>query len=733
MLLITPPFTQLNTPYPATAYLKGFLNTIQRPSVQADLGIELLLEIFSKTGLTKIFDQIEELDLELSDNGFRIFTNREHYLRSIDPVIRFLQNKDQTLALNICTGNYLPQAERFNHETDLEWAFGIMGTHDKARYLATLYLEDLGDLIIETIDPHFGFNRYAERIARTATHFDELFLTLNEPNTLIINMLELLLKKQVELANPTVVCITIPFPGNVYGALKCAQYLKTNHPQIKIILGGGYANTELRSVSDPRVFQFADFITLDDGEAPLQNILEYLDGKREKSTLKRTFCSENGNVTYWNDSTQPDIPQSQVGTPDYSNLQLDKYLSVIEVVNPMHRLWSDGRWNKLTLAHGCYWAKCTFCDTSLDYIKRYESVSASVLCDRIEAIIAQTGEHGFHFVDEAAPPALMRDLAIEILRRKLTVVWWTNVRFEKSFTNDLCKLLRTSGCIAISGGLEVASDRLLKKMKKGVTVAQVAKVTNAFTEAGIMVHAYLMYGFPTQTTQETIDSLEMVRQLFLNEVIQSGFWHQFAMTAHSQVGLHPADYDVEITGPKFGGFAENDLFHLDSKGANHEKFSEGLKHSIYNYMQGVGFDEPLQYWFDFNIPATTVLPNYIEKCIQVPDKTTFHDNNQILWLGGKPIEIIVTPVKKGRKSKEASINYAEIIICSSTEEYALFFEENIARLIVELMDRATFENSSKYCVHDLRTSFDEHKLSNFDQFIESEGFQMLRNRGLIFV
>ncbi|HMU04790.1 MAG TPA: radical SAM protein, partial [Saprospiraceae bacterium] len=527
---------------------------------------------------------------------------------------------------------YLPEGSRFAQVEQLDWAFGTMGTHDKARHLATLYLEDLGDLITEAIDSHFGFSRYAERLGRTATHFDDMYKALQSENSYISNVLLGLVDKCITTQNPDVVCITAPFPGNVFGAFKCGQYIKANFPNTKVVFGGGYANTELRSVYDERVFEFVDFITLDDGEAPIQHLLEYLQGKREKSLLKRTFCLSGGVVTYINGSTEFDIPQKEVGTPDYSDLLLDKYLSVIEIVNPMHRLWSDGRWNKLTLAHGCYWGKCSFCDVTLDYIKRYEPVSAAMLCDRIEEIINQTGQNGFHFVDEAAPPALMRDLAIEIVRRELTVVWWTNIRFEKSFTPDLCRLLRRSGCIAVSGGLEVASDRLLDKMKKGVTVAQVARVSKAFTESGIMVHAYLMYGFPTQTAQETINSLEMVRQMFESGVIQSGFWHQFAMTAHSPVGLDPAAFGVVQTGPAFGGFAENDYFHEDVEGADHELFSDGLKVSIFNYMQGVGFDEALDVWFDFDVPQTTIDADFIENALLDELVQPLRPHDQLVWI-----------------------------------------------------------------------------------------------------
>src|SRR6478735_2283830 len=443
-----------------------------------------------------------------------------------------------------------------------------MGTQDKAKHLATLYLEDLSDFIVECVDENFGFSRYAERLGRSANTFDELYSYLKTEPTYIDKLTLDILDGRLKEVQPKLICFSVPFPGNLYSAFRSAQYIKKHYPNIKIAMGGGFPNTELRSLSDARVFEFFDFITLDDGELPVELLIENCELSISEE-YKRTFLLENGEVVYKNNSLKPDYKQSQVGTPDYSNLLLDKYISVIEIVNPMHRMWSDGRWNKLTMAHGCYWGKCTFCDISLDYIKVYEPVASSLLCDRMEEMIAQTGQNGFHFVDEAAPPALMRALALEILRRKLAVTWWTNIRFEKSFTADLCKLLKASGCIAVSGGLEVASDRLLKLIDKGVTVEQVAKVTRNFTEAGIMVHAYLMYGYPTQTIQETIDSLEMVRQLFQTGILQSAFWHQFAMTAHSPVGLEPEKFGVVKDSDIIGTFANNDIDFIDTTGIDH--------------------------------------------------------------------------------------------------------------------------------------------------------------------
>ena len=634
ILLVSPPFTQLNTPYPATAYLKGFLNTQGIESHQADLSIDTILQLFTRQGLQDIFDVEDSVIESFSDNIRRIYALREKYLDTIDPVIRFLQDEDPTLAYLISTRQYLPEASKFEQLDDLEWAFGTMGTRDLARHLATLYLEDLGDFIREVVDPHFGFSRYAERLAMSASSFDELYEELHAPHSCIVDVMLALLEDHIHTHQPDVICFSVPFPGNLFAALKCGQYIKQHHPSVRIAMGGGYPNTELRSLSDPRVFKFVDFICLDDGEATLMSLISFLTKGNDLHLLKRTFILQDDAVRYCNDSLMPDIRQDKAGTPDYSDLPLKKYLSVIQIMNPMHRLWSDGRWNKLTMAHGCYWGKCTFCDISLDYIKNYEASTATVIVDRMETLIAQTGERGFHFVDEAAPPALMKAVALEILRRKLVVTWWTNIRFEKSFHFDLCRLLAASGCIAVSGGLEVASDRLLQLIAKGVTVEQVARVNDHFNRAGIMVHAYLMYGFPTQTAQETIDSLEVVRQMFEEGILQSGFWHRFAMTAHSPVGINPAAFHVHALDDTQGSFAHNDLSHEDPMGTDHELFSEGLAKSLYNYMHGECLDHPLQRWFDHQVPKTSLPTDLISRYLALPSGRDVKPSNTLVWIGG---------------------------------------------------------------------------------------------------
>ena len=651
---------------------------------------------------------------------------QQDYINTIRPVIRFLQGRNPTLAHRLAKRNFLPEADRFKQLDDLVWAFGSMGLQDKAKHLATMYLEDLSDLVKECIDPHFGFSRYAERLARSANSFNELYTALQAPYSYVDELLINLLQQRMKAVQPMMVAISVPFPGNLYAALRCGQWIRKTNPTVKVAMGGGFANTELRSLSDPRVFEFFDFITLDDGEAPMENLVRFVKGEIPVDSLKRTFTLVDNQVTYFDNKACADYKQGQVGTPDYSDLLLDKYISAIEIINPMHSLWSDGRWNKLTMAHGCYWGKCTFCDISLDYIKVYEPITASLICDRMETLMAQTGENGFHFVDEAAPPSLMRALSIEIIKRKLVVSWWTNIRFEKSFTRDLCLLLRASGCIGVSGGLEVASDRLLALIQKGITVAQVAAVNRHFTEAGIMVHAYLMYGFPTQTAQETIDSLEMVRQFFAAGILQSAFWHQFAMTAHSPVGLNPEKYKVIKQSVDTGTFANNDIVHADPTGADHDTFSFGLKKSLLNFMQGACIDYPLQKWFDVKVPKTSVAPDYIT--IVLGEANNFNDKptTKIAWLGNPPTAEIITKSKKGQQWEVCVLTFQ-----SRTDVLQIKMSVPQGAWLQCMLPLLSVNNNQLLTRQEIKMNYEAAGLADFELFWDNKPVNGLYKMGLL--
>ena len=620
VLAVIPPMTQLNTPYPATACLTGFLRSRGVAAYQEDLALALALKWFSREGV----EHVRKRAAKKNTASVRSFLAQvERYAATVDAAIAFLQGRDPTLAHRICTRQFLPEGPRFKAlETfvadeggdPLAWAFGALGAQDRAKHLATLFLNDFADAIRDAVDPHFEVARYAEALAKSQPSFDPLARALAAKPTPLDETLRELVRAAVAKHRPDMVLVSVPFPGCVYGAFRIAQAVKELDPRIATGLGGGFVNTELRELAEPRVFDFFDFVTLDDGERPVLALVEHLRGERTRDQLVRTFVRKQGQVRFI-DTGEKDFSSAETGAPVWEGLPLERYVSALDLLNPMHRLWSDGRWIKLAVAHGCYWRKCSFCDTALDYICRHEALPAKVLVDRIEASIAATGQTGFHFTDEAAPPAALKALAAELKRRKLAISWWGNIRFEKAFTPELCRELAESGCIAVSGGLEAASDRLLKLMNKGVTVEQVARVSKSFSAAGILVHAYLMYGFPTQTVQETVDSLEYVRQLVAAGCIQSGFFHRFACTAHSPVGRNPEAFGVRLLPSPPAPFAQNDVGFVDPTGVDHDALGKGLAKALYNYMHGVGLEADVRTWFDVRAPRTTVKRGFIARAL----------------------------------------------------------------------------------------------------------------------
>ena len=644
VLLITPPLLQPNTPYAATPLLTAWLRSQGHDAVQADLSLELLLKLFSKDGLTELFQTLENTE-EAAD----FLEQADAYLETIEPVVAFLQGKSDSLNIALPEGPHLARA--YEQEEQLGWNFRGLNDEDRARHLCSLYLDDVAEAF-KLADPNFGFSRYAEHLSATAMSFEILLekarLTgdgspyLNDSALMgrarrsaepypgfFFQCLEKLMDEVMAKHQPELVVLTVPFPGCLIGALTIAKQINhTFQSVVKIAMGGGYVNTELRELSDPQVFDFVDTICLDSGMTPLLRIAN-------GETPVRTFVREEGAVRFYEDDGEP-VPYNELPPPVFDGLPLDDYFGLFEVLNPVTRLWSDGRWNKLVLAHGCCWSRCAFCDTSVDYICRYDPAVPATICDWMEAMMAESGFNGFHFVDEALPPDLLDGLCDEILKRDLDVEWWGNIRFEKQFSNsahshpprpslcsghpsaggDPCKSppaegcpkggegcyktlaekMARAGCIAVTGGLETCCDRTLNLMRKGITVEGASEVLRNFANAGILTHAYLMYGFPTQTKEEVFQGLETVRQLVDEGALHSAFWHRFALTAHSEIARDPERFGIRLLPEERTGFARNEIPFEGEFDHDLEAVGAALRAATYNYQLGLGLDQPVDQW-----------------------------------------------------------------------------------------------------------------------------------------
>jgi hypothetical protein len=235
-----------------------------------------------------------------------------------------------------------------------------------------------------------------------------------------------------------------------------------------------------------------------------------------------------------------------------------------------------------------------------------------------------------------------------------------------------------------------------------------------------------MYGFPTQTEQETIDSLEVVRQLFLNGVIRSGFWHQFAMTAHSPVGLHPEQFGVAKENHPEGSFANNDLIPIDLTGCNHETFSAGLKKSLYNFMHGICFDFPLQEWFDFRVPKTTIAPQFIRHTLTPQSHEIPGPDAKVVWLGVVPAIEFYTRIKKGKSSPAVRLT-----IDTVQTSTVIRVNEATGKWLVEILSKAAVAPQPLMTFREFEESYISLKLGDFRIFRDGEVLSILRANGLL--
>jgi radical SAM superfamily enzyme YgiQ (UPF0313 family) len=623
VLLVQPPFAQLNAPYPAIHYLATFLRSRGATVRAVDHSIELYRAIFSRGGLAPIFeaarnalegfDRAEEADEATRSQLERYLSCEELYLGWVGGLVDFLSGGDPAFAHRLSTAVEFPRGMRA--EAFLEARGGRIETHE-ARGLATAMLEDLGDLVSYAYDPSFSTVRYGERLAASASSFASIRSSL-EASPLLESHYRPLLSAEWKREAPDCLLVTIPFPGCLLGALACASSFREAFGKDgRIIFGGGYVSTELRGLRDGGIFDFCDYLSFDSGYGSIASILALDGGASRESLYETMYRGEDGRpvaagfaegdeassepdlrrVTRCDDDAMRELDsRATVATvPDYADADFGRYLQVVDSDNPMHRLWSDSPWLKYALAHGCYWRRCSFCDTELDYVARYAPTEPGRLLEAADAASARTGLYGIHFVDEAMPMSALLAFAKANRARakagKKPFHFWGNVRFDSSWTEDRCEYLSASGLVAVSGGIEIATEGGLEMTDKGFDLAGLARTLVAMKRSGLLVHAYLIYGFPGQSRSDIVDSAEVCRQLFAAGLVDSAFWHRFVLTRHSRMNAERREGkrpELEALDRDWD-FANNDLGFVGERAF--DEFDAPLAATLEAWMAGQGLE-----------------------------------------------------------------------------------------------------------------------------------------------
>ncbi len=675
ILVLQPPMVQLNAPYPSGAYLSAFFRACVRDGIPSPNGAPPTLpstpvavtwvdaangfsrELFSREGLSGLFDRCGDAALATA-SGFerdgdeeaafqlrRFVSSRRRWEDWIDRIMDILTGIDRESCHSFVLSPSAPRGHRMDRFLA---GLQIPPTADHARTLATLALEDVADFISVAFDPHFSLVRYAESLATSVRDFAEVEAALAFPmarDLLAPYFARLCASLASEHSGRVLCCVSVPFPGCLVPALSLCLALRSAFGERAVIsLGGGYANTELRECRNERFFRYVDHLSLDRGYGSYAAFL---------SSEWRSSGQEFPRVMTCPDEWR-DIEDGYTRSlcPDYSDIDFSRYPRLADTDNPMHRLWSDGAWMKAFLAHGCYWHRCSFCDVSLDYIKSYIPVDTKTLFDGLRAQAATSGVRGVHLVDEAAPPRQLRDLALMNLESGNALTIWGNIRFERAFSRDLADLLSHGGLVGVSGGIEIATPEGFKAVDKGIDLENLVAVCAAFKEAGVLVHAYLIYGYWNETEADVVTSCEVMRQLFAAGLVDSAFWHKFVLTKHSRVYCEwresgPSRAAGIVPIERAGNFAENDLEFEGQEISS--RFTEPLDRALSSWMAGVGLDRPVRSWFPFKVPSPAVEEGLIDSLIARYEKrrdeawdAPFDPESEYRWVATEPVAISPT-------------------------------------------------------------------------------------------
>ncbi|MDR0669732.1 MAG: radical SAM protein [Treponema sp.] len=719
ILLIQPPFVQLNGPYPSLYYLRAFLRNRGVKAAIRDHSIGLFGRIFCRDGLERIFADAEAqvgtgpgkgMDRQTWKTAARFLSEAGRWIRCIDRLLNFLRGRDREWGHSLALANgVFPGGPRF--DACLEGLGGNPLPED-APLLASKLLADLADFIRYVLDPGFSLVRYGDStcLAVSADSTDSRSpagdfagVLANSRGYILRNFYTPYLDKEwaeLDCGDPVILGLSIPFPGSLAGALCCAasakRYFGTG---VRVIAGGGYVNTELRFLSDPRVFDYVDYLSFDRGYGSLDAILEreeHVPGSGEG--LYKTMFRAAGNQiiadpaiagggTLAARGREIDDWASRTVFPDYSDVDFSRYICPVDDLNPMHRLWTDGRWLKVYLAHGCYWQKCRFCDTTLDYIRSYRKVDVEALYRHLREQAEQTGVFGVHLVDEAAPPASLIRLALLNLDggEGPPLSFWGNIRFEKTFDPDTAALLAAGGLVGVSGGVEVATEAGFERIGKGITLAALVRCCAAFKEAGILIHAYLIYGYWDQDEQEIVDSAEITRQFFAAGLLDSAFWHPFVLTRHS--GLYAAPPSGLTCAAGKPCFALNDLSFEGEE--RFHKYGEGLDRLLAAWMAGE-CNCPVDRGFSFKVKRPAVAPGLVagllneyardrDRSREVPPSPS----GGLIFLGSRPLV----------REKPGG---AELYWYWRREEHTLSLARGAASLLLPALGRGLFPAADFY-------------------------------------
>jgi radical SAM superfamily enzyme YgiQ (UPF0313 family) len=408
-------------------------------------------------------------------------------------------------------------------------------------------------VIIPLIDRYRGekrspiLHRYLEELLNVFL-FDDLLMRKNEHCHLRASLSEVLDVVQVRKEDPTLNRLLDRHPwgdSDLVGfsliseqqfpyTILIAQMIRERSPGAKFILGGPYI-TEMAGqlMHDPRLFDYIDYIVVNEGETALLGII-----KHERDDFPLTDPNVICRTTA--DGPRPHIHLEDVRVFDeqcFTEFDLSLYECFPERGLPVYS------------SKGCTWCRCAFC--SHDQIMNYREMEVPRFVDKVSKLVEQTSITRIQLSDEDVRPDRLRDMADELNRRSMNIEWSIQTRFYPTLSGELLKKLLASGCRTIEFGLESASLGTLKRIDKGISLKTVRRVLADCEAAGMSVILNCMVGFPFETEEDAEELVRFVDDM-RKELPELAFMCNTQLVKvykNSDFGRRPQDFGIgEIRG-----------------------------------------------------------------------------------------------------------------------------------------------------------------------------------------
>lgn len=309
-------------------------------------------------------------------------------------------------------------------------------------------------------------------------------------------------EKKLAAETIDLVGLSLVVPSQLIPALNLARIIRQKLPHLKIVVGGAVPSLLFQKIRRlPGLFSHFDYLIEHEGETPLLRLGQHLAGDCPITRVPNLLYAEGGELKGTGLRSIEKI--NELPVPDFTGLPLEKYLTPWPVLS-------------LEAARGCYWRKCSFCNSGISREKSLQIRAPEKLAEDMATLEERHGICLLDITNEGLPAKYFSELAEAILRRDIRPRWFACARLEKEFTYARLKRIRESGCCKLCFGLESGSQRLLDLMRKGIRLEQVPGILEACRQAEVDIHLYLMVGFPTESIAEIRQTRDLVFRLLQN-------------------------------------------------------------------------------------------------------------------------------------------------------------------------------------------------------------------------